>query len=257
MAEPLLDPPCTGWQADLPLPDASTAAQPSLGFDEPNHMDEVWLEIPRRWMLLRGPMFWLSILMGACCIRVLQSTIGSWKEHLDSSITITGMACFLISFWITSFALRVDISPPRDLPLRFNRTRQKLYAYNFKYRWWNPFERWRVIPVAYDWSQVRAEAWKQRGVTAQGGYIVKWGVVLSIVAPGTNKVIDRFALSTMGADEYAWAYICTYMQQGPQALPPPGEPRDPNRVPWYNLALRLAPKVTWPEAMDIESRTAP
>ncbi|WP_199098145.1 DUF6708 domain-containing protein [Dyella sp. ASV21] len=153
--------------------------------------------------------------------------------------------------------LRFDLSPPRDEPLRFNRARQKIYIYNFKHRWWNPFERWRVVPVAYDWSQVRAEAWKQRGATAQGGVIIKWGVVLSIVAPGTNKVIDRFRLSTMGANEHAWAYVCTYMQQGPSALPPPGEPQDPNAVPWYNLALRLAPKVKWPDAMDIESRTAP
>ncbi|KVH40992.1 hypothetical protein WS88_05585 [Burkholderia cepacia] len=132
-----------------------------------------------------------------------------------------------------------------------------MYAYNFIYRWWNPFERWRVVPVAYDWSQVRAEGWKKRGATAQGAVIIKWGVVLSIVEPGTNKVIDRFPLSTMGPNEFAWAYICTYMQQGPSALPPIESPRDLNDVPEYNLALRLAPKVKWPADMDHESRTAP
>ncbi|WP_312431474.1 DUF6708 domain-containing protein [Achromobacter sp.] len=40
-----------------------------------------------------------------------------------------------------------------------------LYAYNFKYRWWHPFERWHVHPVTYDWSQVRAESWHKRAVT--------------------------------------------------------------------------------------------
>lgn len=152
-------------------------------------------------------------------------------------------------------SLKQSIAPPRDLPIRFNRSRHRIYAYNFKYRWWNPFERWCVDPVVYDWSQVRAERWKKRGATAHGAFIFKWGVVLSIVEPGTNKVIDRFSFSTMGADEFAWAYVCTYMQQGPTALPPAGPPSDHNDVPWYNLALRFAPRVNWPTEMDIESRS--
>ncbi|WP_242487452.1 MULTISPECIES: DUF6708 domain-containing protein [unclassified Pseudomonas] len=173
------------------------------------------------------------------------------------NILVTCVVIIPLAVWMTFYFIRMGISPPRDEPIRFNRARQRLYAYNFNYRWWKPFERWRVIPVAYDWSQVRAERWKKRGATAQGALIIKWGVVLSIVKPGTNKVIDRFPLSTMGADEFAWAYICTYMQQGPSALPPPGPPHDHNNVPWYNLALRLAPKVKWPAEMDWESRTAP
>ena len=143
------------------------------------------------------------------------------------------------------------------MPLRFNRTRQRLYAYNFKYRWWNPFEKWRVVPVAYDWSQVRAERWRRTHFTAQGGAIIQFGVELSIVKPGTNEVIDRFPLTAMGADAHAWAYVCTYMQQGPDALPPPGPPWDHNDVLWCNIALLLAPKVNWPAEMDHESRTAP
>ena len=147
--------------------------------------------------------------------------------------------------------------PPRDEPLRFNRARRKVYAYNFKYRWWNPFERWRVMPVAYDWSQIRAELWSQQGATASGVYMSKGGVMLSVVEPGTNRVIDRFYLRTSGAAEYVWAYVCTYMQQGPQALPPSKyPPPDPNAAPLYNLALLLAPKVKWPAAMDAESRSA-
>ncbi|WP_337999281.1 DUF6708 domain-containing protein [Achromobacter arsenitoxydans] len=170
---------------------------------------------------------------------------------------LLGALGFSLSFCALFFLLKSNICPPRDLPIRFNRVRQRIYAYNFNYRWWNPFERWTVAPVAYDWSQVRAERWSKRGVLPNGGIIFKWGVVLSIVEPGTNKVIDRFPLSTMDADEFAWAYICTYMQNGPKALPPPGIPRNHNDVPWYNIALRLAPKVQWPADMDRESRTAP
>jgi hypothetical protein len=254
--KPLLDPPCVGWKADLPLPGAPPTEAASLGYDSPNHSDDVYLEIPRRSLAVRGILVWFSL---------FAATYSLWTQTLipeafadgDYSYLVINTFLFLVESWSVAIFYRLDCAVPRDLPLRFNRARQKIYVYNFKYRWWNPFERWHVVPVAYDWSQVRAEAWKQRGATAQGGVIIKWGVVLSIVAPGTNKVIDRFHLSTMGANEHAWAYACTYMQQGPSALPPPGKPRDHNAVPWYNLALRLAPKVKWPEAMDIESRTAP
>ncbi|MGE8676437.1 MAG: DUF6708 domain-containing protein, partial [Achromobacter kerstersii] len=66
-------------------------------------------------------------------------------------------------------------------------------------------------------------------------------------------------LSTYNHDlDNLWAYVCTYMQQGPQALSPCDiESRDANDVPAYNLALRWAPRVEWPEAMDKESRSAP
>ena len=169
------------------------------------------------------------------------------------------MLVFSIPFgvWSVLFFWKFDVAPPRDLPLRFNRARQRLYAYNFKYRWWNPFEEWRVVPVAYDWSQVRAERWRRTHFTAQGGAIIQFGVELSIVKPGTNQVIDRFPLTAMGADAHAWAYVCTYMQQGPDALPPLGPPWDHNDVLWCNIAMLLAPKVEWPTDMDLESTTAP
>ena len=180
----------------------------------------------------------------------------SIEQKLRFEMWVIFLFCAFAEVWGLWFCIKVDIAPPRDQPLRFNRARQRLYAYNFNFRWWNPFERWRVEPVAYDWSQVRAERWLKRGATGNG-VVIKGGVMLSIVKPGTNEVIDRFPLTTMGADAHAWAYICTYMQQGPDALPPPGPPKDHNDVLWCNIALLLAPKVKWPADMDRESRSAP
>ena len=220
-------------------------------------MDELYLEVSRKSSLARGATLWFSPILAAGVAITFYTLLPSDESPNDYNTLFIGIFALTIGIYALLHSLRQSISPPRDLPIRFNRVRRRIYAYNFNYRWWNLFERWRVIPVAYDWSQVRAERWKQRGTTAQGALIIKWGVVLSIVEPGTNKVIDRFPLSTMGADEFAWAYICTYMQQGPSALPPPGPPHDHNDVPWYNLALRLAPKVKWPAEMDRESRTAP
>ena len=254
MKRPRLVPPCSGWQEDLPSPDELPVVAPALGFDTPNFQDGVFLELPRASALIRGLLIWFVPVMAVLMIQM------SWfffsiEHKLNFEIWMIFLFCISVEIWSLWFCVKIDTAPPRDLPLRFNRTRQRLYAYNFNYRWWNPFERWRVQPVAYDWSQVRAERWLKRGATSHG-VVIKGGVVLSIVKPGTNEVIDRFPLTTMGADAHAWAYICTYMQQGPDALPPPGPPKDHTDV-CFNIALLLAPKVKWPADMDLESRTAP
>ncbi|MFD2640553.1 DUF6708 domain-containing protein [Pseudomonas japonica] len=256
MKAPKLVPPCPGWQEDLPRPDEVPVVAPALGFDTPNHQDDVFLELPRASALIRGVMFWFAP------FSIISLVIFSWlflsiDQGRNFETWMMFVSVLLIGVWSALLFWKVDVAPPRDLPLRFNRPRQRLYAYNFKHRWWNPFERWRVVPVAYDWSQVRAERWSRRHFTAQGGVIFQFGVELSIVKPGTNEVIDRFPLTAMGADEHAWAYVCTYMQQGPDALSPPGPPKDHNDVLWCNIALLLAPKVKWPAEMDLESRTAP
>lgn len=256
MRRPKLNPPCPGWQEDLPAPDELPAVTPALGFDTPNHQGDTFLELPRASALVRGVVIWFVPIMSILLLVMWLLFLSDWR---NLSFEEWVMLVFSIPFgvWSVLFFWKFDVAPPRDLPLRFNRARQRLYAYNFKYRWWNPFEKWRVVPVAYDWSQVRAERWRRTHFTAQGGVIIQFGVELSIVKPGTNQVIDRFPLTAMGADEHAWAYVCTYMQQGPEALPPPGPPRNHNDVLWCNVAMLLAPKVEWPADMDLESRTAP
>ena len=256
MTEPRLIPPCPGWQEDLPGPHDVPVLAPALGLDTPNHQDEVFLELPRSAALVRGVVIWFVP------VTIVALIFFTWPfltidRARSAEIWVMFVSILFIGTWSTLYFWKSDVAPPRDLPLRFNRARQRLYAYNFKYRWWNPFERWQVTPVAYDWSQVRAERWSRRHATAQGGIIFQWGVELSIVKPGTNEVIDRFPLTAMGADAHAWAYVCTFMQQGPEALPPPGPPWDHNDVLWCNIAMRLAPKVEWPADMDLESRTAP
>ena len=254
MKKPELVPPCSGWQEDLPHPDEMVTVIPALGFDTPNHQDEIYLELPRAAALIRGLLVWFALVTSFMLADMLWSYFSS-ARNLWSEDSFIFVSLALVGIWLIPIFWRLDVAPPRDQPLRFNRARQRLYAYNFNFRWWNPFERWWVEPVAYDWSQVRAERWLKRGATMDGA-VIKGGVMLSIVKPGTNEVIDRFPLTTMGADQHAWAYICTYMQQGPDALPPPGPPKDHNDV-GINIALLLAPKVKWPADMDRESRTAP
>lgn len=251
MKRPNLAPPCFGWKEDLPGPDELPVVVPALGFDTPNHQDEVFLELPRASALLRGVVIWLLPFMVISLAAIVWSSLSA-ERTLKLEEWISSASVTFVGVWLTLIAWKFDVAPPRDMPLRFNRARQRIYAYNFKYRIWNPFERWRVVPVAYDWSQVRAERW-----SVGAGTSFRCGVELSIVKPGTNEVIDRFPLTAMGANEHAWAYVCTYMQQGPEALPPPGRPWDHNFVWWTNVSMLLAPKVKWPADMDMESRTAP
>ncbi|MFJ4344226.1 DUF6708 domain-containing protein [Pseudomonas sp. NPDC089401] len=255
MIQPLLNPPCSGWKEDLPLPDAPPMEHKGLGNDTPNHMDEIYLETPRKTVAFRNTLFLANIACTAFILNLLFSTTNDAPTSLATLCTeIIGLVSCT---WTISLLFRLSTNPPRDEPIRFNRARQKIYAYNFKCRWWHPLDKGRITPISYDWLQVRAERWEKRGVMPNGGIIFKTGVMLSIVEPGTNTVIDRFSLTAMGADQYAWAYVCAYMQEGPSALPPPGEPKDHNDILWCEIASRLAPKVEWPPEMDLESRTAP
>lgn len=249
-----MHPPCPGWSGDLPAPDEPQKIARHLGNRVPNHQDYIYLEIPRSSALARGVISTAIAAVILIQIALLTSIFLFPPLYLES--WIVGAALVVIGFWAGIIGWQLDICPPRDQPIRFNRARQKIYAYNFKNTWWPPFQKGRVVPVVYDWSQVRAERWSQTGVVG-GGFIFKWGAVLSIVEPGTNRVVDRFQLSYMNAEEHVWAYICTYMQEGPDVLPPPGTPKDHNDLIWCEFALRLAPKVSWPHDMDLESRTSP
>ena len=256
MARPQLYPPCVGWKEDLSPPSETPITIPSLGGITPNHTDSIYLEIPRKTIIVRNLYFLMVIgvaLTGPPILIILAESISSQ----DLGISALFFSLLLNYIWCLTYGLKLSALPPRDEPIRFNRARQKIYAYNYTYCWWNPFERTRISPITYEWPQVRAERWAQSGALPNGGLIFKYGVVLSIIRPGTNEVIDRFHLTTMGADEHAWAYICIYMQEGPSALPPPGKPKDHNDLLWCQFASRLAPSVVWPTEMDLESKTAP
>ncbi|MFJ4153251.1 DUF6708 domain-containing protein [Pseudomonas sp. NPDC089752] len=253
MAQPLLHPACEGWREDLALPTEPPKTVSSLGTLKPNHLDQIYLETPRTRAIPRDS----YLLMALCPILTAPAlpfllSVALTKGDDEASALIYLISIFYI--WCIALCLKLSFLPPRDEPIRFNRARQKIYAYKFTYEPWNPFVRWRAVPVAYDWSQARAERWSQH---SNGRMTFTVGVMLSIIRPGTTKVIDRFHLTTNAADEYAWAFICSYMQGEPCALVPAQEPDAHNDLRWYQFPYRLAPKVVWPPEMDLESRTAP
>ena len=267
MAGPQLNPPCAGWQCDLPGPNDPLIEPPMLLWQAPTHMDGTYVEFARNTSSVRGVIFYFSLLMAWVSLKyVIFSAPHSYARVMTFSsigeivgIVFLDVMTLSLCVYAACIFYRADVSPPRDLPLRFNRLRRKAYVYHFQSVWWNPFERGYVTTASYDWDDLRAEKWKVRGATPGAGLIIKEGVSIAVVKPGTNNVVTRFHLNTDAANtSNFWAYVCSYMQNGIEGLDPDhAEPRDANDVAPYNIALRLAPKVQWPADMDRESRTAP
>lgn len=255
---PLLDRPCAGWQADLPGP-TSEIAKGAIFTAPVNEQNHSFLEISRPISPHRGAALLLAVfqtiasviyLIWSFGILIPASFFGFDPLMIVVQILAVGFCAILPIFLICSAVL-----PPRDCPIRFNRALRKVYTYGFNVSWFSFPTRWHVTTNTYQWEDLRAELWRQRGFTPHGGLIISWGISIAVVKPGTNLVIDRFPLS-VGEDEGSlWDYVRTYMQLGPDALPQVKTSRDPNAVSGYNLALRLAPKVQWPAEMDAESRS--
>ena len=256
MEIPTLIPPCPGWKEDFHLPLASSTVEPSPTLLSANYLDDTYLEVSRHSITAREILFTLALASIPFLTLTTYAVIDSAIYSLHK-LMLTGTLVLLVGIWQTTLFFRAASTAPRDEPIRFNHARQKIYAYNFKFCWWNPFIPWPIQIVSYDWKDVRTERWRKQAVTHQGSHLVKTGIMLSIVEPGTNNVIDRFPLNNVYGEASIWAYICTYMQRGLCAVPPAPLNRDHNDLLWCQFAMRLAPEVKWPVAIDHESRTAP
>lgn len=254
MARPKLDPPCLGWERDLPAPNDPPEMLEAFG-DPPNHVDDAYLEFPRSSLNSRGVLVLLGFILLLLGVFELLFLVCMSVHHLG--LELLGVLVVASSFWFGAMVIRTDISPPLDEPIRFNRLRRKVYVYRFHYCWWRPFNNalWYVKPEIYDWDDLRAEFYRVYVPTVT----YNSGVNIAAVKPGTNKVIDRFFFGHGIERDNYWNMAVAFMQSGPDVLPKfDRPPRDwNNEDPGINLARRFAPKVKWPEAMDIESRTAP
>lgn len=165
MTKPLLNPPCTGWREDLPLPHGVPVSEALLGGKTPNHLSPTYLELPRTTISPRGIMSAFISPISPILLLNAHSAIFEFNALGPEFMLLNIFELGLIA-WIITFGIRNDIDPPRDSPIRFNRARQKIYAYKFNYRWWNPFGKWGVAPVSHNWSQVRAEHWSHTGAVS-------------------------------------------------------------------------------------------
>lgn len=253
-----------GWKFNLPGPNEPPRVHihPSSLSNPPNHIDDIYLELPRGTYALRGTTAWIVIIVVAALIFQLGLLFSHGVKFSELSwmfifFCATVLPCILGYYY---YSWRMDTEAPKDEPIRFNRMRRKIYAYNFRSNGLKTFSRegWGINPVAYDWDNLRAEFYSVYGPMGTGGLVQN--VYLAVVEPGTGKIIDRFIFAHgRHQGEMYWALAQLYMQQGPEALPNfDKKPRDwNNEYHVENIGRRMAPKVVWPDAMDSESKTAP
>ncbi|WPO98561.1 DUF6708 domain-containing protein [Pseudomonas sp. HR96] len=265
-SKPLLQPRCPGWKKDLSGPNDPPEKLVTTKFisNPPNAFNEHYIELPRSTMNFRGPIAILSIILMICSLwggifffYALALPIRNIEDFI-SKLTVIGAILFSAGSALGGW--RLDTECPRDEPIRFNRARRKVYVYRFRSNYFKLFSRteWGVHVDVFDWDDLHAEYCSAYGPMGTGGKIEM--VMLAVREPGTNIAKDRFKFAGSQEDgESFWTIAQLFMQQGPEAIPAfDRSPRDwNNEDDTLNIARRLAPKVKWPEDIDLESRTAP
>lgn len=252
-----------GWSYDLPRVDQMPEIHCGIESIDPppNYCGEVYLELPRSTVSIRG----VGVLVGGVIV-VLCSAValflyrsfivygwqGSWAMNVFLAFSPPA------AMWVILPYIKLDAVLPRDEPIRLNRLRRKVYFYQYRFDRIFIFSRkyWGVRPVAYNWDDVTAEVYRIYA-PGHGGLIEN--VMLSVRNPETDEVIDRvFFTHTLRQGKAYWAIARLFMQQGPKALPKfVHPPRDWNDDDGLSHMHCLAPKVEWPADIDRESRTAP
>ncbi|WP_328312048.1 DUF6708 domain-containing protein [Pseudomonas guariconensis] len=254
-----------GWKFDLPVHgDIAWTTQKAKGIQPPpNHYNNIYLELPRSSVRIRGISALLGILLFSTCTlgELCFIYLSQSKSHqLKIEFSIISFVILISLQWLTLSIIRMDVELPRDEPIRFNRLRRKVYVYQFKLDRFRVFSRrrWGVQPEVYDWDDLHAEACSIYLPMGNGGLIEN--IIISVRKPGTDEVIDRFFFSHDWVEGQAyWTIAQLFMEQGPQALPEfVHPPRDWNNEPTaFDFIPHFAPKVQWPKEMDLESRSAP
>ncbi|WPO98916.1 DUF6708 domain-containing protein [Pseudomonas sp. HR96] len=220
------------------------------------------MELPRSTLSARGGAAYMAM-MSAIFLGCLVVFYVCGLIYQKGPVTAESIICLVLIImlgWVPIYMWRMDMEAPVDEPIRFNRARRRIYVYRFRYNGYKPLSReaWGVSAEEYDWDHLRAEFCSLYGPMGTGG-LVQF-VNLAVVDPSTGNVLDRFIFSQgRQQSEMYWAMAQLFMQQGPDAVPKFDKPpRDwNNETHFENIARRFAPKVKWPETMDVESRSAP
>lgn len=251
--EPLLTPRLKNWEEDLPDNNAKQSVPGKL--IQVTEINDTWIEVPRYENIMWGGA-WLGVIVLTIplimVIYMITTTICSPDFDFFNAHNIEFLAilCFsaFISLSMIILNLRMALFVPRDQPIRFNRKRQKIYIFEHHRKAWNPWVKWPTTVRVYDWADVHGEISRESDRYDQG-----FRLYGAICEPGTRNVTERFILNRavfyIEHQRQLWSHWCRYMQHQPVVMDP-----------LYNLPGDGRPRknrVYWPEALDIESRTAP
>lgn len=214
------------WYEDLVERDAPEDRKPKLVDGDMNAIDGICLEVSRASTLIRGAgvvfgtvgiaflifgLVFIATLVFDSAIKIDELLVAAF----GLAIAVTGL------LWGVVLLLRLDLTVPRDRPVRFNRIRNKVFVYEHAFSI-NSFAKWPIQVKVFDWNTLQAELHRQAGFNGKA-YVQRFSLWLVSVKPGTNEVEDRFELKgnhPTTAELYnLWAYCRHYMRQGLSDLP--------------------------------------
>lgn len=102
MKGPRLSPPCSGWTADLPGPEVVQRSAPDLDIGRINHLDLVYLEIPRPGFK-KGILLWFGLLAAFSPVYVGGYVVAGWQDL--SVLNILSFAALILPVSIWAFFL--------------------------------------------------------------------------------------------------------------------------------------------------------
>lgn len=213
------------WYEDLPGRDVPMDRVPQMVHGDVNSMGDVFLEVSRASTLMRGAgvMAAFIVLFGGVVGLIVYVFLFFPMEYSFNYFFpfIVVSILLVCSPWVFYYFLSLDCAISKDRPIRFNRSRNKVYVYEHSHKI-NPFISWPVTLKEFDWNTLHAEIHRQAGSNGKV-YIQRFAVWLVSVKPGTDEVVDRFELkgnSPTREELYnIWAYCRQYMEQGPAGLP--------------------------------------
>lgn len=244
--EPLLTPRLKNWEEDLPENNTKQTVPGKL--IQVTEINDTWMEVPRYENIMWGGAWLGVIVMIIPTVLFIWGEVDFYPSGLDFESLLVFFLFLFFSFSMILLNLRMALFVPRDQPIRFNRKRQKIYIFEHHRKAWNPWAKWPTTVRVLDWADVHGEISRESDRYDQG-----FRLYGAICEPGTRNVTERFILNRavfyIEHQRQLWSHWCQYMQHQPVVMNPlysnqhdDGSPRK---------------KVHWPEALDIESRTAP
>ncbi|SET57197.1 DUF6708 domain-containing protein [Thorsellia anophelis] len=240
------------WEYDLPEKDNIQEFKPRALFL--NSLTEEYCELPQFYPYLWGGMWFPSLLTFLCSFAPFSLF---YMLLLDGNFLkwLPGIIMFFLG-WLLLMSLayymfKVYLLHPREIPIRLNRKRKKVYVYQYNKKY-NPYAKWTTTVKVHDWQDVYGV------ITARvGRYDQGYRLTCVVCKPGTKEVIDEFVLvGTIGNIKQlseTWNFCCRYIlgmkvPETPYFTGNPTTSEDP---------ARLAKLIKWPLEIDIESRTTP
>ncbi|PJD35784.1 hypothetical protein B9Q28_04195 [Enterobacter cloacae] len=219
-----------------------------------NIKKSIWMEIPRYEGVVWGGMIFGGVIALSVTIYSVILSLFIGGDAIAYSETVFGKLFNFFAFLFLDFSLvsmtfsffKIYFAESRDEPIRLNKKRQKIYTFDYKRKWWNPWARWPATVKAYHWADIHGEM-RFSSDRYTGGF----QLFASVCQPGTLNVTERFQIASGSPAQLQqiWSYLCLYMQ----GEPVPDEAVNKGRPDFW--CPRKADK--WPAEMECESTTAP